>query len=89
LSQSADIYNVRFEKQKGECEMKDLFLVILTVLVSINLLYAIDRLETVTNELKLVEKVWSVQMPDHDEDFECEEWENGYTDEEWTELLGL
>ena len=69
--------------------MKDWFLLILTVLVSINLLYAIDRLETVTNELKLVEKVWSVQMPDYDEDFECEEWENGYTDEECTEILGL
>lgn len=69
--------------------MKDVFLTIIAGLVSINLIYAVTELKNVTNKLKQIEMVEMMQQPDHEDDELVITFENGFSDEELTEILGL
>lgn len=69
--------------------MKDMFLTLVAALVTINLLYSVNELKTVTNELKRIEMIEMMQNPEHSEDVIVEAVEYSFSDEELTEILGL
>lgn len=69
--------------------MKDVFLTIIAALVSINLIYSVTELKNVVNNLKQIEMVEMMQNPEHEDDELVITFENGFSDEELTEILGL
>ena len=69
--------------------MKDMFLTLVAGIVSINLIVAVNNLNTITNKLNIENHIEMLQNPNHAHDNIICEIEAQFSDEEMIEILGL
>lgn len=69
---------------------KDVILLIVSALVSMNLLYSVNELRAVSENLIYAERCLLMQQSEnHEDDVTIEAYEELYSDEELVEILGL
>lgn len=69
---------------------KDVMLLIVSALVSMNLLYSINELREISENLIYVERCLLMQHSEnHEDDVAIEAYEELYSEEELVEILGL
>lgn len=69
--------------------MKDLILIITSVIITSSLITSLNEFKHVSSELKRVEYINMLQHPNHSQDKLVNEFEQTLTDEELVEILGL
>jgi hypothetical protein len=68
-------------------KMKNMLMVIVSAIVSINLLYAVTELREISENLIYLERCVMLQNPVHEADVAVDEFQ--MSDEELVEILGL
>lgn len=69
---------------------KEVMLLIVSALVSMNLLYSVNELKEISEHLIYVERCLLMQQSEnHEDDVAIEAYEELYSDEELVEILGL